>query len=166
MSVQIDVQGERELSMKLDKFAKESLLAAQKGLQTGAMKIINSAKETIRRDRIIATGQLRASGRVQKVEGKEDLIDAGFFSGGSNEGYAMFVEEGRRAGKMPPPDILAGWAQKKLQLSPKEAKARGWAIARMIAKHGTQAHPFFRPAVEEHQDEITKAIESAVKAKL
>ena len=78
----------------------------------------------------------------------------------------MFVEEGRRAGKMPPPDILAGWAQKKLQLSPKEAKARGWAIARMIAKHGTQAHPFFRPAVEEHQDEITKAIESAVKAKL
>jgi hypothetical protein len=105
---------------------------------------------------------LRASGKVQRVQGDEDSVDAGFFSDKTTGGYAFFVEYGRRAGKMPPPDMLIQWCRKKLRLTEKIARARGWAMARKIAKKGTRPHPFFGPAVEKNKKAVVDAIAEAI----
>lgn len=156
------VEGEKELFVNMQRSMDGSIKAAREGLQKAALKIVADAVQNIQSNKIWNTGALANSGKVQKVEGDEDAIDAGFFSD-KGEGYAAYVEYGRRAGKMPPWDMLAAWAQKKLRLNPKEAKSVGFLIARKIAKKGTRPHPFFAPAVKKNEKEVTRAIQNAVK---
>lgn len=160
------LEGERELFLNMQKHLGTVNNTAREALQKGGATIINEAKQNLRNQESVVTGQLRASGKVQKVEGDADAIDAGFFSQKTNGGYAFFVEYGRRAGKMPPPDMLIEWCRKKLRLPDKIAKSRGWAMARKIAKKGTRPHPFFGPAVEKNKKAVIKAIEEAVKKAL
>ena len=122
---------------------KAAMLAGQ---QVG-MKIIAEAKRNLRLNNSVVTGLLRDSGKVQKVN---DGLDIGFFdTTNRSSGYAFFVEYGRRAGKMPPPDELIQWAYKKLRLDAKAAVSAGWALAKKIAKQGTKPHPYFYPAVDQ-----------------
>jgi hypothetical protein len=123
---------------------------------------------------------LRASGKVQKVQGDEDAIDAGFFSNKTTGGYAYWVEYGRRAGKMPPMSMIEAWLQKKTstrrnaknafasaaafsRMMPEAYRRQlAWAIARSIAKSGTKPHPFFGPAVEKNKKAVVDAIADAI----
>ena len=50
--------------------------------------------------------------------------------------YAGIIEHGRRPGRFPPLSVIEHWAQRKLGLSKKEAKAAAFPIARAIAKRG------------------------------
>jgi len=50
--------------------------------------------------------------------------------------YASIIEHGRRPGKFPPISMIEKWAQRRLGLTPKEAKAAAFPIARAIAKRG------------------------------
>jgi len=148
----------RNLKAKGDEVVKE----ASKGLQRGALNIVADAQDNLRRNSSIVTGLLRQSGKVQKID---DLnIDAGFFDTQNRQsGYAYFVEYGRRAGRMPPPDELAQWAYKKFQLHDrKAARAAGWAMAVKIAREGTKPHPFFAPAVDKNKSYILDAVRSAI----
>lgn len=156
------VDGERELYLNMQRTMDGNIAAARQGLRKGAMEIINDAKQNLRGNSSVVTGQLRASGRVQAVDGDEDAVDAGFFSQGTQGGYAYFVEHGRRSGKMPPVDYIIQWFHKKFGLRDKEARARGWATARAIARKGTRPHPFFAPAVEKNEKAITDAIKEAI----
>ena len=120
---------------------------------------------------------------MQAVEGDEDAIDAGFFS--ENQGYAAYVEYGRRSGKMPPVEMLMEWLRKRTSRSRalKSAVAHmegrrtrratsytkddllrsaAWGLAKWIARKGTRPHPFFAPAVEKNKKEIEKAIKEAI----
>lgn len=157
------LEGERELFANMQKKLGGLGAAGRKALQQGGMIIVNDAKVNLRNNGSVVTGLLRSSGKVQKVQGDEDAIDAGFFSQKTTGGYAFFVEYGRRAGKMPPPDMLIEWCRKKLRLPAKIAKARGWAIARKIAKQGTRPHPFFAPAVDKNKKAVVDAIAEAIK---
>lgn len=159
---EIKLEGERELYIKMQHAIDNNLQAAREGLQAGAMQIINDAKQNLRNNGSIVTGQLRASGKVQAVKGDPDAIDAGFFSNDNAGGYAYFVEYGRRAGKMPPVDVIIQWLRKKFRLDAKDAIARGWHKARAIASKGTKPHPFFAPAVEKNRAEIEKAVGQAM----
>ena len=96
------------------------------------------------------------------MQGDEDAVDAGFFSDKSQGGYAYFVEYGRRSGKMPPVDYIIQWFRKKFGMDYKEARARGWASARAIARKGTRPHPFFAPAVEKNKKAVEGAIKEAI----
>lgn len=60
--------------------------------------------------------------------------------------YAKPVEYGRKPGKMPPPGALELWGYRVLG-----RKGLGFALARAIARKGTQPQPFFWPAVKEHE---------------
>ena len=160
------LEGERELFLNMQKHLGTVNNAARKALQKGGMMIVNDAKQNLRNNESIVTGQLRASGKVQRVEGDPDSVDAGFFGQNTSGGYAFFVEYGRRAGKMPPPDMLIQWFRKKFRMAVKEARARGWAAAKSIARKGTRPHPFFRPAVEKNKKAISEAIATAVKKEL
>lgn len=164
---EIRLEGLDDVLRGFDKAGKDVKAAAMTGLKEAAMDIIADAKMNLRRNRSVVTGLLRASGKVQKVN--DETLDAGFFDTLNRQsGYAVYVEYGRRAGKMPPPDEMAQWAYKKFQLHDRAvARGLGWAIARSIALKGTKPHPFFAPAVQKNRrrilDTLSKAIEKVTR---
>ena len=185
MSADVKLEGLRELRMKLTAFEKESIKAAMEGLQNAGLDIIEDAKNNLRANGSIAGGNLRASGKVQKVKGDNSSLDVGFFSKGSSNGYAYFVERGRRPGGVPPVSSLKQWLKKKRSGLKNSAvrSAQVWArrfgldmnkllereafgLAMAIAKKGTKPHPFFEPAVDKNENKIEKAVSQAVKKKL
>ena len=157
----IYVEGLDELLRKMDKLPAEVQRECFKAMQTASLDIIADAKSNLRVNGSVVTGNLRASGKVQKVDDK--TLDVGFFSSDSDKGYARYVEYGRKPGKMPPPDILEAWAYKKFRLSHKDARSAAWALARSIAKKGTKARPYFEPAVESGWRKMIDKIAKIVK---
>ena len=157
----IYVEGLDELLRKMDRLPAEAQRECFKAMQTASLDIIADAKSNLRVNGSVVTGNLRASGKVQKVDDK--TLDVGFFSLDSDKGYASYVEYGRKPGKMPPPNILEAWAYKKFRLSHKEARSMAWALARSIAKKGTKARPFFEPAVESGWRKMIDKIAKIVK---
>lgn len=145
----ISVEGLEELSRALAAADSKVCEAAMQGLEAAAMNIVGDAQKNLVRNGNNASGLLMQSGHAER---KGDEVTAGFFdTQNKNSGYALYVEFGRRAGRMPPPDDLAAWAYKKFSLKDwKEARALGWAWAKAIAKKGTQPHPFFVPAVNKN----------------
>ena len=157
----IYVEGLDELLRKMDRLPAEVRRECFKAMQRASLDIIADAKTNLRVNGSVVTGNLRASGKVQKVDDK--TLDVGFFSSDSDKGYASYVEYGRKPGKMPPPDILEAWAYKKFRLSHKEARSMVWALAHSIAKKGTKARPFFEPAVESGWRKMIDKIAKIVK---
>ena len=158
----IYVEGLDELIRKMDRLPAEVQRECFKAMQTASLDIIADAKTNLRVNGSVVTGNLRASGKVQKVDDK--TLDVGFFSSDARDkGYASYVEHGRKPGKMPPPDILEAWAYKKFRLSHKEARSKAWALARSIAKKGTKARPFFEPAVDSGWRKMIDKIAKIVK---
>ena len=157
----IYVEGLDELLRKMDRLPAEAQRECFKAMQSASLDIIADAKSNLRVNGSVVTGNLRASGKVQKVDDK--TLDVGFFSLDSDKGYASYVEYGRKPGKMPPPNILEAWAYKKFRLSHKEARSMAWALARSIAKKGTKARPFFEPAVESGWRKMIDKIAKIVK---
>ena len=166
----IQVEGLRELHLAFEKKAEETISAGRKGLRAAGMNIIADAKDNLRGNHSVVTGQLRAMGKVQKVEDDPDAIDAGFFARGSSQGYAYFVEYGRRATKTTTAGVptlrqaIEQWLRKKFGMAEgKELKSRAFLISRAIHKRGTKPHPFFAPAVEKNKASIENAISESVK---
>lgn len=158
----IYVEGLDELLRKMDSLPAEVQRKCFKAMQSASLDIIADAKGNLRANGSVVTGNLRASGKVQKVD--EKTLDVGFFSSDvENKGYARYVEYGRKPGKMPPPDILEAWAYKKFRLSHKDARSAAWALARSIAKKGTKARPYFEPAVESGWRKMIDKIAKIVK---
>ena len=158
----IYVEGLDELLRKMDSLPAEVQRKCFKAMQSASLDIIADAKSNLRVNGSVVTGNLRASGKVQKVDDK--TLDVGFFSSDvENKGYARYVEYGRKPGKMPPPDILEAWAYKKFRLSHKDARSAAWALARSIAKKGTKARPYFEPAVESGWRKMIDKIAKIVK---
>ena len=183
------VEGERELFLNMQRTMDGTMQKAMQGLEKAALNIIADAKENLKGNHSVVTGQHRASGRVQRVEGDEQAIDAGFFSEGSKSGYAYYVEYGRRSGKMPPVEMLMEWLRKKTTHSEalKSAlvhiegrrvrrttaytkdyllRSAAWGLAKWIAKKGTKPHPFFAPAVEKNKKQINDAITMAIQSEI
>lgn len=172
------VDGERELFLNMQRTMDGTLKAAMQGIEKAALSIIADAKDNLKGNHSVVTGQLRASGRVQRVEGDEQALDAGFFSQDTTGGYASFVEYGRRAGKMPPVQYIKQWLRKKHttgrgksafksaaiheETTPERyLNSLAFLIARAIGKKGTKPHPFFAPAVEKNKGEVEAAIKTA-----
>ena len=162
MAGPLQVDGLDKLLRAFDKSNKEVQRAAMKGLQRAGLDIIADATKNLRQNGSVVSGLLRQSGKVQKVD--DENLDVGFFDTENRQsGYAYFVEYGRRAGRMPPPDELAQWAYKKFQLHDRKlARQAGWAMAIKIAKEGTQPHPFFEPAIEKNKSKIIDAIKGSI----
>ena len=181
----IKVEGERELRAALAEHLGASKKVTRKALQTAGLRIVADAKDNLKENGSVVTGMLRASGKVQKVEGNPDEVDAGFFGKGSESGYAAAVEYGRRAGKMPPVKMLMEWLRKRTSRSSalKSAlvhiegrrvrrqqaytkdyllESAAWGLAKAIAKKGTRPHPFFAPAVKKNERAVEDAITEAM----
>lgn len=180
------LDGEKELYVNMQKRMDLSTKAGREALQKAGLKIVAEAKENLRRNGSISSSNLRNSGRVQKAPGDPDGVDAGFFSQGTDNGYAYYVEHGRRAGKMPPPDELIEWVRKKnlknkaldsalVHVNGRRRKrtkaytandlltSAAWGLAKKIAKEGTRPRPFFKPALEACKKEVEKILKEAIK---
>lgn len=184
--IEFHLEGERELYIKMQRRMDLCTNAGREALQNAGLLVVAKAKDNLKANGSIASGNLRSSGRVQKVAGDADAIDAGFFGQGSEGGYAFFVEYGRRAGKMPPPDELIEWVRKKnmkntalssalVHVNGRRRKRKkaytlndlltsaAWGLAKNIAKDGTKPHPFFKPALEATKGKVRQLLKRAIK---
>lgn len=160
VTLSVDIDGALQGLIKASKNAHKG---ANAGLAKAAMQIVNEAKKNLKDNESIATGNLRASGKAQKVDDLE--VDFGFFSE-SGKGYAEYVEYGRKAGRMPPPKPLGIWGAKKFGIPPEKRDDFGWSMAMVIAKKGTKPHPFFQPAIEANESKIEKMISEEIAKEL
>lgn len=162
MDGSISIEGLDKVTRALGRADKAVREAAMRGLQRAALTVVADAQDNLRKNGSVVTGLLRQSGRVQKVD--ELNVDAGFFDTRNQEGgYALFVEYGRRAGKMPPPETLEAYCYKKFQLRDwKAARAMGWAMAVKIAREGTKPHPFLAPALDKNRRRIVQTVQDAI----
>jgi hypothetical protein len=62
--------------------------------------------------------------------------------------YAFFVEHGRRPGRPPPTDAIAGWARRH-GIPP-------FLVARAIGRRGTRAQPFVAPSLTRNLGRIQR----------
>lgn len=159
----IELEGLDKLLKALEKCDRDVVDAALDGLNAAGWEIIGDAVKNLQRNGSWVTGLLAQSGHSER---RGDDVTAGFFDTTNRTGYAEYVEYGRRAGKMPPPDEIGAWVYKKFHLKDwKTATSLGWAIAKRIAQEGTQPHPFFGPAVKKNHNSIIKAVRDAVRRK-
>ena len=156
----ISFEGMNEVLAAMRKAGPRIQRAAMKGLQKGGLDVIADAKVNLRQNRSVVTGLLRASGKVQKVS--DEVLEVGFFDTTNREGYAWFVEYGRRAGGMPPRQNLASWAYKKFRIDWSHAWAIATNMARRIAREGTHPHPYFGPALEKNKENITRRVQESI----
>jgi hypothetical protein len=110
----VDEKSLKDLRINMKVFTKELLAESVKGLASFGMKIVAKAQRTLRKNGNYATSNLIASGRT--VIQPDNTVDAGFYMG-----YAYWVENGRKSGKIPPVDVIYGWIKKK-KLTPTERK--------------------------------------------
>ena len=186
--MEVQIEGLRGLRADLDKVKAKVSKAGDEALQSVGLEIVEEAKRNLDRNRTIAFGTLRASGKVQKD--KDGGIDAGFFSAEGEQGYAAAVEYGRGPTKKASPDgitlqtSLKAWVRKKLTnpTGGKNAmdsaavfmkKSReevintvAFLIARKIHRRGTKAQPFFVPAVKKFEDKIRQIVDRYIKKEI
>lgn len=162
--MEVKIEGLRELRADFGRTVQTVDAEAMKGLQTAGLDIVSEAKRNLGQNKTNNTGALRASGKVQK---DGDGVDAGFFSDGSAEGYASFVEYGRgptkQAGQIPLRTTLKAWVHRKLGVPyGKELDTATFLIARKIHRKGTKAQPFFTPAVKKFEDKVKDIVSNIV----
>ena len=67
--------------------------------------------------------------------------------------HAPYIEFGTRP-HTPPFGPIYKWCTRKLNLHDKEAKKAAWAIINTIKNHGTEEHPYLRPAIQAIRNKI------------
>ncbi len=130
-------------------------------------------KENLTRNDSVASGNLRAG--VQSVPPRITETEI-VGEVGPDQPYAPYVEEGTKP-HMPPLEPLVEWVRLKhlagtysLRGRRRGGKARqqaedvalAKAVQQKIAKHGTRAHPFAAPAVDDSKDDVYRLFEKAV----
>jgi len=78
--------------------------------------------------------------------------------------YAGVIEKGRRKGKKPPPTrVIALWAQRRLGLSEKQAKAAAFPIARAIGRRGLLARSVFGSSRPKIASVVRTEVQASIK---
>lgn len=168
--IQLRVEGIQELNRNFDKKTVQINRESKNGLKAVAIKVLADAKQNLKTNRSIATGQVRDSGVVQ--EQKDESIDVIFKSN-----HSFFVEFGRKAGRMPPVDKIAEWVKKigfadtytqggnrrkRGEAFYKGLKSIAFLIARKIGQKGTTPKPFLYPALRANEESVIREIKNAI----
>lgn len=161
-----ELEGLREAMNHYSVFSEVMQSNMVKAIKALAQKIVENARGWLKRNGSVVLGTLRQSGSVRPQP--DGTIDAGF-----EEGYAYFVEYGRKAGGFPPLDRIEQWVRDKkkrgsfVDVEDKDIPFVALSIARRITYKGTKAHPFLMPAVAQEKKKCNKfwrtAYQNAVK---
>lgn len=105
---------------------------------------------------------IRASGKSADTQ-RIEVTDGGGFLYGSD--YFYFQNVGRKPGRMPPIEAIIQWLKDKKTFSIQDDRGPGltglaWAIAKKIAKKGTDIHQGKRPglSIEDRMEELKKEL--------
>lgn len=159
------------IHMRLDQLAPSyrNLPAKQKrAVMTGALRGAVRAVSTLQKAASAAppasdkgsygavnTGHYKRSWRAERTPSGARVYNLA--------GYAGVIELGRRAGrKLPPLEQVARWAQRKMGLSEKDARAAAFPIARAIAKRGLRGRKVMASSISN----ITKGFLEEVRKEL
>lgn len=151
-----EVELTRESSIRfrkdLTEYGEKSKEALIVSLRNISLRILTSSIKNLQEHGNIASGKL-------VKDGKFKISEDGMFADVYYTGYAGSIEFGRKAGKMPPVDIIQQWVKRKLRIDNiKKAKSAAFAIAKSIAKNGTRAYPFLGPAYDEHAHRLRSKV--------
>lgn len=142
MPVSIEIVGASQLSASLGKAASSVSLELKTAMTTSLLLIEGDARRGVKRD----TGRLQNSiAHSISGTGLEGKV-------GPSVAYGLYVELGRRPGKMPPLRAIEGWARRH-GINP-------FLVARAIGRKGIKAQPFLIPAFEKNQRRITELFAS------
>ena len=142
ISAKIDTSEFRKLERQLKHFQKDFKKKVMKEVDKAALHARMTAITSIRSNGTGNTGRLAGSLKILR---KPLAMKARLFT---SVGYGLYVEEGRKPGRMPPVEPLADWARQKLRVGSKEARGVGFLVARKIAREGTRPQPFMQPALD------------------
>lgn len=82
---------------------------------------------------------------------------------GSPLNYALAVEKGRRAGKMPPIDPIHLWVLRKGMAKPAEARAVAFLIARAIGRRGTKGAFMLKKGMKRSEPQIQRIFDGVAR---
>lgn len=143
-----------------------AVAAAKRGALRGALRAVSTLQRATGMALPANPGQVGVGGALNTGHYKrswkaEKLPDGARVH--NSAPYAGVIEHGRRAGSaFPPLKEIERWAQRRMGLNPKEAKAAAFPIARAIARRGLIA----RKVLGNAQAEIEKGFLEEVKKEL
>lgn len=173
---------------RIDWYGEKWLLASRAAqdiaLSATADALVNHAKRLCP----VFLGNLRRSiSRTPPEDGQQGqrVIMVGFSDGNAAAWkYAMSIERGRAAGKMPPVDALIKWVERKLKIGmvanglnkrglvkwkksrsanrEQEIRSVAFVVARSIGEKGTKARPFMLPAFMSENQRIGARFKKAL----
>lgn len=120
-------------------------------VQNWGQEIIENMRNNLRKQNALASKNL-----YQQIEALPSFTPQGANLKINMLEYWQFVENGRRAGKMPPLKPIYEYIQNKRELQTKIAQSKNriaatkslaYVIARKIGREGTKAQPFVAPTI-------------------
>ena len=117
----------------------------QKEIARTAVNIHRDARTTVARKRNRHGGQINDTGAL--LSGIRMVVQRLAGTVWSSADYSIDVEKGQAPGRYPNTNELKGWVKRKLGVSKKRLGSVTLLVARKIYKEGTDAQPYFEPAV-------------------
>lgn len=153
--ISIDFEGLDEALKKLRGFNQEMRQEVAQGIGRALQTIANAAKATAPVD----TGRYRASIGARAGLGihevrilQTDIVGRV----GTRVKYAPYIEFGRRAGRMPPVDVIEEWAGRH------GMAGAGYVIARAIGRRGIRAKHILENAAKSQAENVVRIISTAI----
>ena len=146
----IEVEGLAELQKALDQFPAEWDKNAKIAMGLGLAELVSTIHEDARKD----TGITAASVGSEILGGPGSEIIGKVGSNLPHASYAL--EYGRRAGKMPPVDVIEEWAGRH------GMTGMGFVIARAIGARGVKAPRTMSNTLRKKKDKVVRLFEQGI----
>lgn len=139
MKFDLSIRGADKLRADLRSYNRKTQKRLQREVDNTATKIHRTAREMAPND----TGGLRWGINIA-VRYLSAVV-------WSSADYSLAVERGQKPGTWPNPYLLQGWVKRKLKISKKRLKSVTFLVGRKIFRKGTEAQPYFGPAVKKYK---------------
>lgn len=140
--------------------------AIQRGVALGVERVAVLGANKVIENTPTASGTLAGAIQASPIERTGQVMRASIFAAPPADIYAAPVETGA-VPHFPPPQALLLWVMKRFQPeSDKQALSIAWAVAKNIAKRGTQGARMFEKGYEAILADAGDIIEAAIAAEL
>lgn len=132
-------------------------------LERYAKVFIRQARDRLRNNNSLASQNL-FNNMTPLIQIGEDKVSVSLYL----EDYWIYLENGRKAGKMPPFPKIRDWVEVKGIDFGKGYDSAAWAITKSIGEHGTKPHPFLEPTKNDvnpqFENELMYAVQEDITA--
>jgi hypothetical protein len=132
--------------------------AARRGAIKGALRAVQTLVAATGKAGAVNTGHYKRSWKWEALSDGARVYNSA--------PYASIIELGRRPGRFPPISLIQRWAQRRLGLSLKEAKAAAFPIARAIAKRGIAGRKVMTDAMPKVEKDFLEEVEKELAKEL